>query len=187
MNSSDLLLTLKYIGISYSIITPPPLNSAQFSLSEKIKKKKIMYYKALNTTGSGNFSDNMKFPEAAPSGVYEVGVIVSGTSSSAVITAFNIADEFGKLKSALAPLIQANYPLTYAAGLGGYFPNKPQLTAGQTFGIYHLAKHSAVEVISVKFFVPHTKGFSEDVFNAEIDENQAVDANVRWYVKQISE
>lgn len=39
-----------------------------------------MYYKQLAVTGYDYTSDNMKFPEEAPSGIYEVGVVVAGNS-----------------------------------------------------------------------------------------------------------
>ncbi len=146
-----------------------------------------MYYKGLSVTGSEHVTGTVKFPEEAPSGIYEVGVVISGTTVNAIVTAFNISDTFGKYKENLDPLFKANYPYTYISSLNGYYPYKPTLPDGYTNGIYFLSRHESIDVIPVKFFVSHTKSFSEDVFSAEIAEGQSVEANVSWYVKQISE
>lgn len=66
----------------------------------------------------------------------------------------------------------------------------PKLYAGQTYGLYLLAKKEASQVISCKFYVKHTKNFAEDVFNVELNGRAgavSIAADVSWYVKQISE
>lgn len=149
-----------------------------------------MYYKQLAVTGDAYTSDNMKFPEEAPSGIYEVGVVVTGNSMTAIVTAFGVSDSFGKFNLPVAAINMANYPLTYVSTLNGYYPMGPELYAGQTYGLYLLTKKAASQVISCKFYVKHTKNFAEDVFNVELNGGAgavSITADVSWYVKQISE